>query len=162
MTVDGKDVDNQGPLPYEVGYGRPPVDSRFKKGRSGNPKGRPKKRSKPIGELLLDAFNKPVTVILGGRETTVEAAKALLINLTLRAIKGETRLLRKIGMLLHKSRLLQPVEDPDRPTGVVFMTEEEISELHAHPERLLEIVRRSRERQAAKAPPVETARLSAG
>ena len=27
---------------YEVGYGRPPKDKQFKKGQSGNPKGRPK------------------------------------------------------------------------------------------------------------------------
>ena len=27
---------------YSVGYGKPPVHSRFKKGQSGNPKGRPK------------------------------------------------------------------------------------------------------------------------
>jgi len=27
---------------YEVGYGKPPRHTRFKKGQSGNPKGRPK------------------------------------------------------------------------------------------------------------------------
>jgi hypothetical protein len=27
---------------YQVGYGRPPAKSRFKKGTSGNPRGRPK------------------------------------------------------------------------------------------------------------------------
>ena len=29
---------------YEVGYGRPPKKSQFRKGQSGNPSGRPKKR----------------------------------------------------------------------------------------------------------------------
>jgi hypothetical protein len=29
-------------LPDQVGYGRPPRHTRFRKGRSGNPKGRPK------------------------------------------------------------------------------------------------------------------------
>ena len=28
--------------PYEVGYGKPPKHSQFQKGKSGNPKGRPK------------------------------------------------------------------------------------------------------------------------
>ena len=34
MSGDGAD--------YEVGYGKPPKHTRFKKGQSGNPKGRPK------------------------------------------------------------------------------------------------------------------------
>ena len=35
MSKDDKDAD------YEVGYGKPPETTRFKKGQSGNPKGRP-------------------------------------------------------------------------------------------------------------------------
>ena len=40
---------------YEVGYGKPPRHTRFPKGRSGNPKGRPP-RSKNIGALLTRAL----------------------------------------------------------------------------------------------------------
>jgi hypothetical protein len=29
---------------YDVGYGKPPADTSFKPGQSGNPKGRPKRR----------------------------------------------------------------------------------------------------------------------
>ena len=31
---------------YKVGYGNPPVKSRFQKGKSGNPNGRPKRRNR--------------------------------------------------------------------------------------------------------------------
>jgi hypothetical protein len=31
--------------PYRVGYGRPPLESRFKPNKSGNPKGRPRRHS---------------------------------------------------------------------------------------------------------------------
>ena len=36
------------PAPYKVGYARPPVEHRFRRGQSGNPRGRPRgARSKP-------------------------------------------------------------------------------------------------------------------
>lgn len=34
--------DTAQPSDYEVGYGKPPAETRFKKGQSGNPNGRPK------------------------------------------------------------------------------------------------------------------------
>lgn len=159
MTVKDKQGNAAGTIPYEIGYGRPPVSSRFQKGQSGNPKGRPKQRPRPIGELLINAFDNPVTVTFGGREQTMDAAKALLINLVHRAIKGDPKSLRKLGTLLDKSRLLGRTEDPDRPTGAVFLNEEEHAELHAHPDRWLDIVRRARARAAAKPRPTETAPL---
>ena len=46
---------------YEVGYGRPPVATRFSKGQSGNPRGRPKV-TKAFGAMLHEALNKKVQV----------------------------------------------------------------------------------------------------
>ena len=43
---------------YAVGYGRPPVESRFRKGKSGNPGGRPR-RTKPVVALLGEALSQP-------------------------------------------------------------------------------------------------------
>lgn len=41
---------------YAVGYGRPPVETRFEKGRSGNPGGRPRSRKKLVA-LLGEALS---------------------------------------------------------------------------------------------------------
>jgi Family of unknown function (DUF5681) len=37
---------------YEIGYGKPPQHSQFKKGVCANPRGRPRRRDPPIGEVV--------------------------------------------------------------------------------------------------------------
>jgi hypothetical protein len=46
---------------YQVGYGRPPQHTRFPKGQSGNPKGRPK-GSRALASIWLRAMNEKVTI----------------------------------------------------------------------------------------------------
>ncbi len=47
-------------MDYEVGYGKPPRHTRFKKGEpSANPRGRP---AKNLMALLVEGLNKPVVV----------------------------------------------------------------------------------------------------
>jgi hypothetical protein len=47
-------MDDQ-PRDYTVGYGKPPVETRFQKGQSGNPEGRPRSTKKLV-TLLAEAL----------------------------------------------------------------------------------------------------------
>lgn len=71
-----------------VGYGKPPVSTRFGKGQSGNPKGRPRNRRR---EIPYDAvLGQMVTVREDGRERRVTAAEAFLLQLTQKGLAGDS------------------------------------------------------------------------
>ena len=55
------------PSEDKVGYGNPPLQFRFKKGQSGNPKGR-SKGSKNLRTLFEAEWEAPVEVLEGGRK----------------------------------------------------------------------------------------------
>lgn len=84
---------------YEVGYGRPPAQHRFKKGKSGNPGGKRKvKPSKetvprlPTGsfhEMLMLETDRMVRVKAGGRMVEIPAIQASIRALAIRAAKGD-------------------------------------------------------------------------
>lgn len=71
-------------------YCSPPEHSRFKKGKSGNPKGRPKKPD-DIFTVLNRALNRKVTV--QGQERKVPMRKALIRKLRELALSGDRRAL---------------------------------------------------------------------
>jgi hypothetical protein len=75
---------------YAIGYGRPPINTRFKPGQSGNPKGRVKGRKNMVG-LLQDALDKRITVREGDTVRKVSTAEALILALMSKALKGDAR-----------------------------------------------------------------------
>ena len=82
---------------YEVGYGKPPVNSRFKQGQSGNPGGRPKgSKNKPaeaadIDDLVLEEAQREMKINEGERVVAVSVAKAVIRRIALEALKGKYR-----------------------------------------------------------------------
>ena len=82
-----------------VGYKRPPVHSRFQKGQSGNPRGRPKK----VPDFMEDAaqiFGGAVTGQAKGKPITLPMVQAMFRTLCRQALKGDNQALRRVIELM--------------------------------------------------------------
>jgi hypothetical protein len=80
------------------GYGKPPKNGQFKKGQSGNSKGRPKKPSEPVSTAYLfrKIANETVVVETGSGKKTMthsEALARMVQNLALNRDSSAARLL---------------------------------------------------------------------
>jgi hypothetical protein len=75
---------------YEVGYGKPPRAHRFQKGRSGNPRGRPK-GAKNEATILRGLLDRKIDVRQGGRSRKITVFEAILMRFTEDALKGNTK-----------------------------------------------------------------------
>jgi hypothetical protein len=102
--------DDGTPSDYRVGYGKPPVATRFRKGRSGNPKGRPK-ASKTARSLLDQALSAPITITEAGRTKVVEQRAALFKSLLAKAIRGDARAAALVVRLMEQFDLTAPRQD---------------------------------------------------
>ena len=75
---------------YQVGYGKPPLHSRFRKGRSGNPNGRPRGR-KNMSTLLSDALNGSVVVVENGRRKKITKREAIVTQLVNKSASADLK-----------------------------------------------------------------------
>lgn len=77
-------------LEHTVGYGRPPLASRFPPGRSGNPRGRPK-GARNLSTVVAAALNERVAITENGRRRRITKLDAAIKQLVNRAAAGEAR-----------------------------------------------------------------------
>ena len=80
---------------YETGYAKPPKSGQFPKGKSGNPRGRPK-GSKDFGTDLREVLEAKVAVSENGKPRKVTSQKATLMRLREKALQGNLRAMDKL------------------------------------------------------------------
>jgi len=125
---------------YPVGYGKPPVEGQFQKGRSGNPKGRPRRKvaalphsgamtfgTQPANLLAMEEAYRQVTIREGDKVIELPAIQALFRSTTNAAIKGDRFARRDLLDFTQK------IENADRELRCEYF--ETMVELKTHGER---------------------------
>jgi len=86
---------------YEVGYGKPPNNTQFQKGISGNPAGRPKKAPDFYAELIQEA-NSIITINDKGRRIRITKTHGMAKQLTNQVVTGNIRATRILLSFTNK------------------------------------------------------------
>jgi hypothetical protein len=91
----------------EIGFGKPPKHTQFRKGQSGNPKGRPK-GSKNIIVLIRKALEEKVTVKGPGGTHSMSTFEAALMQQANKAASGDIRAFREVLRVHEKVQEQEP------------------------------------------------------
>ncbi|TAH37508.1 MAG: hypothetical protein EYC62_01085 [Alphaproteobacteria bacterium] len=89
---------------YEIGYRKPPKNTRFSPGKSGNPKGRPK-GAKGLSTVFMEEANKRVTVRTGNSTQKLTQIQAIIKRLFHKAMEGDSRAIAKV---VEVGRIIEP------------------------------------------------------
>lgn len=113
MTDDPKDDD---PKDDDVGYGKPPKSGRFKKGRSGNPRGRPR-GARNFSSVVTEQLNEKVPVKLKGKRSRKMSKWDLIImRLVNDALNGDARA--RAQLFAYMPEAVRPT--PEMPVEFTF------------------------------------------
>jgi Family of unknown function (DUF5681) len=121
----------QGAADYEVGYKKPPRQTQFQPGQSGNPNGRPK-GAKNLKTDLEEELQERIALREGGERRTVSKQRAMLKRLIERALQGDTKAAALIINMV--ARFLDQSEDEAQATP---LTETDRAILEAYAARVI-------------------------
>jgi hypothetical protein len=87
---------------YDIGFGKPPKHTRFKKGNSGNPHGRPK-GTLNMATVLERTLHEKVVINENGRRQTITKLEAAIKQVTNKAASGELKALQLLAALVRSA-----------------------------------------------------------
>ena len=97
---------------YPVGYGKPPEHTRFRKGHSGNPWGRPK-GSESVARVLRRVLDEKIVVRENGERRRITRLEAVLKQLTNKGMSGD------LGAIRALFKLPAMTEQPEQDSPVL-------------------------------------------
>lgn len=105
-----------GEMSNAAGYKRPPKNHCWKKGQSGNPKGRPR-GPRNIAAALAAVLTECVTVSADGVEQEMTKLEAVTRRLVDKALAGDARVMQQLFNEIHKNEAKAEREDSTKPVS---------------------------------------------
>lgn len=97
-----------------TGYRRPPKQHCWRKGQSGNPKGRPPGH-RNLAAALTAVLHETVSVEVNGHEREITKLEAVTRQLVDQAVEGDPRLMRELIAEIHKNEAQAEFEASGAP-----------------------------------------------
>lgn len=98
---------------YETGYKKPPRNSQFQRGQSGNPRGRPK-GTKNARTILMELVSEKITITVNGKRKTVSKLEASLMQLVNKALQGDLKAQHKVLLMLDENEAVEEAKQQTR------------------------------------------------
>ena len=87
---DDEENGGAGAASPKTGYKSPPHEHKFKKGKSGNPKGRPKK-AVSVGQIWVGLAQDKCEMVIGGKKKKMTRIEAVATTVMAKALKGDLK-----------------------------------------------------------------------
>lgn len=118
---------------HEVGYSKPPKNTQFKRGKSGNPRGRPK-GTKNLKTDLMEELEEKIVVHEGDRSRKISKQRAMIKSLMNRVLKGD---IRAATTLLNMTMKLLDTGVEAEPEEAEELHDDDLEILEAYKQRII-------------------------
>jgi uncharacterized protein DUF5681 len=123
--VKSKSTKHDFPRDYAVGYGRPPIGSRFRPGTSGNAKGRPK-GGKNLKTLIRQAMTANISVQEGPTTRRVSKIEGFVLRQLQNALKGNDRSAMAVIKMAMQMGFLEEADNNSAEAAQLSTADEQI------------------------------------